>query len=162
MPAGWRDWFVIGLLHLRLRVRPKSVLFHYAENRRRPCRMIWVWMLSAKLNPSTSSHRQGLRCLSPGRKVGVKITCGDWYPPIWCRTKKRFLILGNVLDDLGRTMFSSINRITAEIRERFQQLENLAPKIRRPEVILSMDELNLDQAPQDFKNHLSAYVYKLS
>ncbi|GFX54149.1 uncharacterized protein TNCV_2337851 [Trichonephila clavipes] len=47
-------------------------------------------------------------------------------------------------------MFSSIDRVTAEIRERFQQLQNLAQKyaFSRPEVILSMDELSLDQAPQ--------------
>ncbi|GFV93441.1 uncharacterized protein TNCV_1987561 [Trichonephila clavipes] len=54
-------------------------------------------------------------------------------------------------DDLRRTMFSSIDRVTAEIRERFHQLPNLTQKYAflRPEVILSMDELNLDQAPQD-------------
>ncbi|GFX30033.1 hypothetical protein TNCV_2617441 [Trichonephila clavipes] len=48
-------------------------------------------------------------------------------------------------------MFSSIDRVTAEIRERFKQLQNLAQKYAflKPEVILSMDELNLDQAPQD-------------
>ncbi|GFS78538.1 uncharacterized protein TNCV_3147781 [Trichonephila clavipes] len=46
-------------------------------------------------------------------------------------------------NDLRRTMFSSIDRITAEIRERFQQLQNLAQKYAflRPEVILNMDEL---------------------
>ncbi|GFV65170.1 uncharacterized protein TNCV_2701121 [Trichonephila clavipes] len=54
-------------------------------------------------------------------------------------------------DDLRRTMLSSIDRITAEIRERFQQLQNLVQKYAflRGEVILSMDELNLDQAPQN-------------
>ncbi|GFU17722.1 uncharacterized protein TNCV_1744771 [Trichonephila clavipes] len=54
-------------------------------------------------------------------------------------------------DDLRRTIFSSIDRITAEIRERFQQLQNLAQKYAflRPEVILSMDELNSDQVSQD-------------
>ncbi|GFX52229.1 uncharacterized protein TNCV_4800861 [Trichonephila clavipes] len=56
-------------------------------------------------------------------------------------------------DDLRRTMFSLIDRITAEIRERFQQLQNLAQRhdvfFFLPEVILSMDELNLDQDPQD-------------
>ncbi|GFV51496.1 uncharacterized protein TNCV_2907991 [Trichonephila clavipes] len=31
-------------------------------------------------------------------------------------------------DDLRRKMFSSINRVTAEIRERFQQLQNLGQK----------------------------------
>ncbi|GFX41402.1 hypothetical protein TNCV_1654851 [Trichonephila clavipes] len=48
-------------------------------------------------------------------------------------------------------MFSSIDRVTAEIRERFQQLQNLPQKyvFIRVEVILSLDELNLDQAPQD-------------
>ncbi|GFY14528.1 uncharacterized protein TNCV_1315821 [Trichonephila clavipes] len=48
-------------------------------------------------------------------------------------------------------MFSSKNRVTVEIRKRFQQLQNLAQKyvFLRPEVILSMDEFNLDQAPQD-------------
>ncbi|GFX61315.1 uncharacterized protein TNCV_1171541 [Trichonephila clavipes] len=42
-------------------------------------------------------------------------------------------------------------RVTAEIRKRFQQLQNLQQKYAflRPEVILSLDELNLDQAPQD-------------
>ncbi|GFS61622.1 uncharacterized protein TNCV_4312821 [Trichonephila clavipes] len=54
-------------------------------------------------------------------------------------------------DDLRRTMFPSIDRVTAEIRERFQQFQNLAQKYAflRPEVIWSMNELNLDQAPQD-------------
>ncbi|GFX51533.1 hypothetical protein TNCV_5012371 [Trichonephila clavipes] len=49
-------------------------------------------------------------------------------------------------------MFSSIDRVTAEIREKFQQLQNLAQQYTflRPEVILSMNELNLDQAPQGF------------
>ncbi|GFT21376.1 uncharacterized protein TNCV_3816551 [Trichonephila clavipes] len=47
-------------------------------------------------------------------------------------------------DDLRRPMFSSIDRVTAEIRERFQQLQNLAQKYAflRSEVILIMDELN--------------------
>ncbi|GFU01760.1 uncharacterized protein TNCV_1522751 [Trichonephila clavipes] len=51
-------------------------------------------------------------------------------------------------DDLRRTMVSSIDRITAEIQERFKQLQNLGQKYAflRLEVILSMDELNLDQA----------------
>ncbi|GFV10846.1 putative transposable element [Trichonephila clavipes] len=41
--------------------------------------------------------------------------------------------------------------VTAEIRERFRQLQNQAQKYAflRIEVILSMDELNLDQVPQD-------------
>ncbi|GFW17126.1 retrotransposable element Tf2 protein type 3 [Trichonephila clavipes] len=48
-------------------------------------------------------------------------------------------------------MFSSIDRVTAEILERFQQLQNIAQKYAflKPEVILSMDELNLDQAPEE-------------
>ncbi|GFU88063.1 hypothetical protein TNCV_1336321 [Trichonephila clavipes] len=33
-----------------------------------------------------------------GRKLDIKITCGNWYPPIWCRTKKRYQLPGNVLD----------------------------------------------------------------
>ncbi|GFY01102.1 uncharacterized protein TNCV_5075691 [Trichonephila clavipes] len=46
-------------------------------------------------------------------------------------------------DDLRRTMFHSIDRITPEIRETFQQLQNIAQKYAflRPEVILSKDEL---------------------
>ncbi|GFS64266.1 uncharacterized protein TNCV_3945871 [Trichonephila clavipes] len=54
-------------------------------------------------------------------------------------------------DDLRRTMFSTIDRVTAEIREKFQQLQNLAQKYTFliPEVTLSMDELNLDQTPQN-------------
>ncbi|GFX19384.1 uncharacterized protein TNCV_3015231 [Trichonephila clavipes] len=48
-------------------------------------------------------------------------------------------------------MLSSIDRVNAEIRERFQHLQNLAQKCAflGPEMILSMDELNLDQALQD-------------
>ncbi|GFW21533.1 hypothetical protein TNCV_1533561 [Trichonephila clavipes] len=40
MPAGWRGWFVEGLLPPKLRVqpRPKLVDFHDAENRQRSCR----------------------------------------------------------------------------------------------------------------------------
>ncbi|GFW25192.1 hypothetical protein TNCV_2262501 [Trichonephila clavipes] len=72
--VGWHGWFVAGLLHprLRVRLRSKPVDFPDAENRQRPCRMIirkidakdpleracLVWVLSAKLNPSTGSHRQ--------------------------------------------------------------------------------------------------------
>ncbi|GFW28033.1 hypothetical protein TNCV_769131 [Trichonephila clavipes] len=104
----WSDWFVAGCLHLRLRVRPqtKSVDFHDAENRQRPCRMIiqhvkdpssvclaWV-LLETLLNPSTVSQ-----CHSSGRFsfLPVKNTCGDWYPPIGCRTKERHHPPGKVL-----------------------------------------------------------------
>ncbi|GFW92762.1 uncharacterized protein TNCV_1735551 [Trichonephila clavipes] len=47
-PAGWRGRFVTGLLRLwfRVRPRPKSVGFHDAENRQRPCRMI-AWHVKA-------------------------------------------------------------------------------------------------------------------
>ncbi|GFW37821.1 hypothetical protein TNCV_4630261 [Trichonephila clavipes] len=60
MPAGWRSWFVAGLLYPKLWVRPlsKSVGFHDAENRQR---------------------RSQLRCLPLGKKLGVKITSGNWY-----------------------------------------------------------------------------------
>ncbi|GFS66740.1 uncharacterized protein TNCV_229791 [Trichonephila clavipes] len=69
-------------------------------------------------------------------------------------------------DDLRGTVFS-IDRVTAEIRERFKRCQNLVHKYAflRPEVILSMDELNLDQTPQDINkeenSNLSPYVYKL-
>ncbi|GFW58759.1 uncharacterized protein TNCV_379421 [Trichonephila clavipes] len=69
-------------------------------------------------------------------------------------------------DDFRRTIFSSIDRLTAKIRGRLQQLQNLAQKyVLMSEVILSMDQLNLDQAPQDINKEfqlLSEYVYKLS
>ncbi|GFX88908.1 transposable element Tcb1 transposase [Trichonephila clavipes] len=99
-PTGWRGWFVAGLLHLRMRVRPrpKSVYFYDAENRQQLCRMIiwhvkdpWsfclAWVFSAKLNPSKDSHRQfppsleetGLQNylwrLPPGQPVGVNVHC---------------------------------------------------------------------------------------
>ncbi|GFV61555.1 hypothetical protein TNCV_4543871 [Trichonephila clavipes] len=61
-PAGWRCWFVTGLVRLNLWIRPsKSVDFHDAENRQHPCRMIvrhvkdpWspcLTLFSAKLSP---------------------------------------------------------------------------------------------------------------
>ncbi|GFV01566.1 uncharacterized protein TNCV_2961591 [Trichonephila clavipes] len=64
-------------------------------------------------------------------------------------------------------MFSSIDRVAAEIREIFQQCQNLAQRYAflRPKVILSVDELNLDQAPKDINKEefkLERYVYKLS
>ncbi|GFU16402.1 HTH_Tnp_Tc3_2 domain-containing protein [Trichonephila clavipes] len=69
-------------------------------------------------------------------------------------------------DDLRRTMFSSTDRVTDEIQERFQQLQNQAQKYAflRPEVILSMDELNLDQALKTLikKNSKLSTYYKLS
>ncbi|GFV42410.1 uncharacterized protein TNCV_4311401 [Trichonephila clavipes] len=54
-------------------------------------------------------------------------------------------------DDLWQTMYSTMDRVTAEIRGKFLQFPNLAQKcvFLKPEVILSMDELNLDQVPQD-------------
>ncbi|GFU82543.1 hypothetical protein TNCV_4790941 [Trichonephila clavipes] len=41
-PAGWRGWFATDLMQPRFRAQhwPKSVDFHDAENRQRPCRMI--------------------------------------------------------------------------------------------------------------------------
>ncbi|GFV07251.1 hypothetical protein TNCV_1312491 [Trichonephila clavipes] len=41
MSVGWRGWFVNGLLHPRLQIRPwsESVDFLDAENQQRPCRM---------------------------------------------------------------------------------------------------------------------------
>ncbi|GFS97329.1 uncharacterized protein TNCV_1824881 [Trichonephila clavipes] len=80
-------------------------------------------------------------------------------PPRRIRRKHTF--------DLRRTTFSSIDRVTVDIRERFQQLQNLAQKyaLLRPEVILNMDELNLDQLLKTLikkNSDLSAYVYRLS
>ncbi|GFT97518.1 uncharacterized protein TNCV_386891 [Trichonephila clavipes] len=59
-------------------------------------------------------------------------------------------------DDLRRTMFFSIDRVTAEIPKRFQHLQNIAQKyaVLRPEVILSMGELNLDQVPPDINKEV--------
>ncbi|GFW34800.1 kelch domain-containing protein 3 [Trichonephila clavipes] len=34
-------------------------------------------------------------CLPSREKLSIKITCGDWYPPIWCCTKKRYQLPGN-------------------------------------------------------------------
>ncbi|GFW15196.1 uncharacterized protein TNCV_173431 [Trichonephila clavipes] len=49
--------------------------------------------------------------------------------------------------------------VIAEIRERFQQLQNLEQKYAflRPEVISSMDKLNLEQVPQ----HINKEVFQL-
>ncbi|GFU38509.1 hypothetical protein TNCV_2430781 [Trichonephila clavipes] len=54
-------------------------------------------MPSVKLNPSTISHREELRCFPLGKKLGVIITSGNWYPPNWCRTQKRRQLPENVL-----------------------------------------------------------------
>ncbi|GFS79934.1 hypothetical protein TNCV_750781 [Trichonephila clavipes] len=35
-----------------------------------------------------------LRCFPLGRKLDVKITYGDWYPPIWHHTKKEIPAFG--------------------------------------------------------------------
>ncbi|GFV20092.1 hypothetical protein TNCV_4193911 [Trichonephila clavipes] len=77
MPAGWRSWFVAGLLHLRLRVRtkPKSVDFHDVENRHRPCRQVRI--VRAQVWASKFPVAIGIRL-------------------IWCRAKKRYQLSGNV------------------------------------------------------------------
>ncbi|GFU65771.1 transposable element Tcb2 transposase [Trichonephila clavipes] len=70
-------------------------------------------------------------------------------------------------DDLRRTMFSSIDSVIAEIRERSQQLQNQTQKyaFSRPKMMLSMKELNLHQALLKIlvkkNSNLRAYVYKL-
>ncbi|GFV08281.1 uncharacterized protein TNCV_327151 [Trichonephila clavipes] len=70
----------------------------------------------------------------PPRGIRRKHIFGD-------RSKDVQLLYENYL---RRTMFSSIDRVTAEIREIFQQLQNLEQKCAflRPEMILSRDELN--------------------
>ncbi|GFT82008.1 hypothetical protein TNCV_3909531 [Trichonephila clavipes] len=89
--AGW----VVGLVDLlypRLQVRPqpKSVDFPNAENRQRLCRMIirhekdplsihLAWMICKIKFLSTNFTSAELRCLPLGKKLGVKITCGNWY-----------------------------------------------------------------------------------
>ncbi|PRD26425.1 UNVERIFIED_CONTAM: hypothetical protein NCL1_38165 [Trichonephila clavipes] len=69
----------------------------------------------------------------PPRRIRKKLIFGDGNKDVQLSYE----------DDLRRTMFSSIGRVTAEIRERFQQLQNLEQKYAflRPEVILSKDEL---------------------
>ncbi|GFX57958.1 hypothetical protein TNCV_3069251 [Trichonephila clavipes] len=105
--AGWRGWFVAGLLRSRLWIPPrlKSVDFHDAENRQWPCRTACKRYLECLFGLGAfekiiSKYRfasSELKCLPLGRKLGVKITCGDWYPPIWCRSEKRYQLLENVL-----------------------------------------------------------------
>ncbi|GFT35095.1 hypothetical protein TNCV_2585741 [Trichonephila clavipes] len=48
-------------------------------------------------------------------------------------------------------MFSSTDRLTAGIRQRFQQLQNLTQKYAflKPEVILSMDELKYSEGSHE-------------
>ncbi|GFV77507.1 uncharacterized protein TNCV_1070361 [Trichonephila clavipes] len=66
-------------------------------------------------------------------------------------------------DDSRRKMFSSIDRVTAEIRERSQQFQNLVQKYAflRPGVILSCDELNLDQTSQDINKEFQLECVRL-
>ncbi|GFY02888.1 uncharacterized protein TNCV_3507681 [Trichonephila clavipes] len=74
-----------------------------------------------------------------------------------CSTRRKHIFGGgskdvqlSYEDYFMRTVFSSTDRVTAEIRETFQQLQNLYTQkyaFQGPEVVLSMDELNLDQAP---------------
>ncbi|GFU76402.1 uncharacterized protein TNCV_2159091 [Trichonephila clavipes] len=76
---------------------------------------------------------------------------GTTYEPLcWL---KHFAVELYILtyDDLRRTMFSSIVRVTADIRERFQQWQNLTQKYAflRPEVKSSMEEFILDPVPED-------------
>ncbi|GFX74166.1 uncharacterized protein TNCV_2911991 [Trichonephila clavipes] len=80
-----------------------------------------------------------LEIFEPSRRIRRKHIFGDGSKDVHASYE----------DDLRRTMFSSIDRETAEIRGRFQQLQNLTQKhaFLRHEVILSMVELNLDQAP---------------
>ncbi|GFW42184.1 hypothetical protein TNCV_1206401 [Trichonephila clavipes] len=84
-PAGWRTWFVAGLVRLRLRVRPqpKLVDFHDAENRQWPCRMIMrhvkdplsaslAWVLSATLNSEEQFRLVRVQVSSAGEKTGCQ------------------------------------------------------------------------------------------
>ncbi|GFW46069.1 probable RNA-directed DNA polymerase from transposon X-element [Trichonephila clavipes] len=68
--------------------------------------------------------------------------------PVWGYAAKTNI---NILHTLQNSTYPNDHRVAAEIRERFQQLQNLGQKYAflRPEVILSMNELNLDQALQD-------------
>ncbi|GBP69452.1 hypothetical protein EVAR_48809_1 [Eumeta japonica] len=75
------------------------------------------------------------------------------------RLIRRRHIFGNGTVDVGlsyenelrRIMFTSLDRVTAEIRDRFQQLQNLAQNMpfNACRVVLGLEELNLDQALRD-------------
>ncbi|GFX01116.1 hypothetical protein TNCV_4580821 [Trichonephila clavipes] len=89
----------------------------------------------------------------PPRRIGRKHIFGDGSKDLQLSYE----------DDLRRAMFSLIDRVTTEIRERFQQLQNLAQKYAflRPKVIFSMDGLNLDQAPQDINKEFQLESVRL-
>ncbi|GFX88669.1 hypothetical protein TNCV_832991 [Trichonephila clavipes] len=89
--AGWRSWYVTSLLFPRLwaRPRPKSVDIPDAENRQRSygytagkisleCPFGLDALGKIKL-PSTNFVSAELMCLPLGKKLGVKIACGNWY-----------------------------------------------------------------------------------
>ncbi|GFU69740.1 hypothetical protein TNCV_1221281 [Trichonephila clavipes] len=69
MLAGWRSWFVAGLVRpkLRVRPRPKSVDFHNAENRQR--------------------FRIARVQVPRGRKLGQNYIAVICIPFLWCRTQ---------------------------------------------------------------------------
>ncbi|GFS57522.1 hypothetical protein TNCV_1401861 [Trichonephila clavipes] len=111
------DYFLWGYVKSLVYADKPQTLDHLEDNIRRVIADIRPQMLEKIIENGTSrldyiepalavlcqksylkcSHPQELRCLPLERKLDVKIICGDWYPPIWCRTKKRYQLPGNVL-----------------------------------------------------------------
>ncbi|GFT70756.1 hypothetical protein TNCV_2490941 [Trichonephila clavipes] len=57
----------------------------------------YVRQVASENNNNNMFTSLKLRCLPLGRKLGVKYTCGHWYPPIWCHINKRYQLPGNIL-----------------------------------------------------------------
>ncbi|GFT15005.1 glutamate receptor, ionotropic kainate 3 [Trichonephila clavipes] len=69
------------------------MLYHYAACKKSLECPFGLGALDKIKTPKCNFALSELRCWA----LGVKITRGDWYPPIWCCTEKRYQLPGNVL-----------------------------------------------------------------
>ncbi|GFV68964.1 hypothetical protein TNCV_3988811 [Trichonephila clavipes] len=76
MLAGWRGWFVAGILHPRLRVRPGPSQWIFMMQKiddYAACKRAWVF--STKLNPS-AGDAFGDQC--PSSPIDGSSISGNW------------------------------------------------------------------------------------
>ncbi|GFX82971.1 transposon Ty3-G Gag-Pol polyprotein [Trichonephila clavipes] len=91
-----------------------------------------------QVHSSAKRANRKLRCLALMRKLGVKITCGDWYLPIWHRPEKRYQLLGNVL---GLQRDLSIDGRQVDVEDRVIIIQVIEDSVRRAEISTEKDRL---------------------
>ncbi|GFY24224.1 hypothetical protein TNCV_1012751 [Trichonephila clavipes] len=104
-----------------------------------------------KINSKYRFTSSKLRCLPLGRKLVVKTTCSDWYPPVWSRTKKRHQLPGNVLSVQRKILY---NYLATETKKCFEFIDESV------NVLLFLRERKTEDKERHMKRKTDGFITK--